>query len=213
MRAIRGVELDLDLSGVKPIRLQPYRWSPVKMEGGRKLLDDFLEQGLIEPATSAWGAPALLVLKPHTTPAEYRLVVDFRELNKCMIHDTFEPPSCDLCISWLAGKPCRSVGDMRSGFHQCKMSKRMQQYFTFVTPIGTYNYTRLVMGFINAVTLSADDEKASDAFNQKPKSIPYQTRHGDPGCTCHLRNTSPSAPSATESADDRSEPDTARTCR
>ena len=67
-----------------------------------------------------------------------------------MIHDTFEPPSCDLCISWLAGKPCRSVGDMRWGFHQCKMSKRMQQYFTFVTPIGTYNYTRLVMGFINA---------------------------------------------------------------
>ena len=73
MRAIRGVELDLDLSGVKPIRLQPYRWSPVKMEGGRKLLDDFQEQGLIEPATSAWGAPALLVLKPHTTPAESKL--------------------------------------------------------------------------------------------------------------------------------------------
>ena len=85
------------------------------------------------------------MLKQHTTPAEYRLVVDYRELNKCMIHDTFEPPSCDLCISWLAGKPCRSVGDMRWGFHQCKMSERMQQYFTFVTPIGTYNYTRLVI--------------------------------------------------------------------
>ena len=82
MRAIRGVELDLDLSGVKPIRLQPctvgYRWSPVKMEGGRKLLDDFLEQGLIEPATSAWGAPALLVLKPHTTPAELCVFVGVR---------------------------------------------------------------------------------------------------------------------------------------
>ena len=48
MRAIRGVELDLDLSGVKPIRLQPYRWSPVKMESGRKLLDEFLDQGQIQ---------------------------------------------------------------------------------------------------------------------------------------------------------------------
>ena len=150
MRSVKGVTLDLDLSGVKPIRKQPYRWSPVKMQQGKALIDEFLEQGLIKPAVSEWGAPALLVPKPHTTPVALRLVVDFRELNKCIVPDTFEPPSCDLCMSWLAGKPVKTCLDMRWGFHQCKMSERMQQYFTFVTPIGTYNYTRLVMGFVNA---------------------------------------------------------------
>ena len=76
--------------------------------------------------------------------------MDYRELNKLIKHDTFEPPSCDLCLSWLAGRKCRTVADLRWGFHQCGISERMKKYFTFVTALGTWSYNRLVMGFINA---------------------------------------------------------------
>ena len=40
-----------------------------------KVVDD----GIVRPITSEWGAPALLVPKPK---GGYRLVVDLRELNR-----------------------------------------------------------------------------------------------------------------------------------
>ena len=95
LRAIAGVEIDLDLSDVKPIRAHPYRWSPVKVQAGRALVQEFIEDGIVRPITSEWGAPALLVPKPK---GGYRLVVDLRELNRYIPHDVYEPPSCDLCL-------------------------------------------------------------------------------------------------------------------
>ena len=100
LREIAGVEIDLDLSDVKPIRAHPYRWSPAKVKAGRELVAEFLEDGIIRPITSEWRAPALIVAKPK---GGWRLVVDLRELNKVIPHDVYEPPSCDLCLEWLAG--------------------------------------------------------------------------------------------------------------
>ena len=125
------------------------------MEAGKALIEEFEMLNLVCQVASEWGAPALIVPKPHANPNaafvdRFRLVIDYRELNKYIAHDTYEPPSCDLCIGWLAGKPVRSVADMRWGFHQVKVSDRMRKYFTFVTPFGTWSYNRLVMGFINA---------------------------------------------------------------
>ena len=62
----------------------------------------------------------------------------------------YEPPSCDLCLEWLAEKPYRTTADMRWGFHQVALSNRTQQVFTFATPFGSFAYKRLVMGYINA---------------------------------------------------------------
>ncbi len=77
-------------------------------------------------------------------------MVDLRESNRLIPQDTYEPPGCDLCLEWLAGRPYRTTADMRWGFHQILLSERTQKIFTLVTPFGTYAYTRLVMGFLNA---------------------------------------------------------------
>ena len=95
LRAIAGVEIDLDLGGVKPFRAHPYRWSPTKVQAGRELAQEFLDGGIVRPITSEWGAPALLVPKPK---GGWRLVIDLRELNKHIPHDVYDPPSCDLCL-------------------------------------------------------------------------------------------------------------------
>ena len=64
LRAIAGVEIDLDLGDAKPIRAHPYRWSPAKVQAGRELVQEFLDDGIVRPITSEWGAPVLLVPKP-----------------------------------------------------------------------------------------------------------------------------------------------------
>ena len=53
--------------------------------------------------------------------------------------------------------------DLRWGFHQCGISERMKQYFTFVTSFGTYTYNRLVMQATNAGT---GDDASHDASGQ-----------------------------------------------
>ena len=147
LRAVAGVEIDLDLSDVKPLRAHPYRWSPAKVEAGRKLIQEFVEEGIMRPITSDWASPALLVPKPK---GGWRLVIDLRELNKHIPQDGYEPPGCDLCLEWLGGRPYRTTADMRWGFHQLLLSERTQKIFTLITPFGTFAYQRLVMGYINA---------------------------------------------------------------
>jgi hypothetical protein len=148
MRSIKGVEIDLDLDHVKPIRLPPHRLSPAKTEIAKALVQDFVDEGLLKPVTSEWGFPIVIVLKPDGKA--YRLCVDLRELNKIIPHDTYEPPTCDACLEWLAQRPFRSTGDCRWGFHQVLLSERMQKIMTLNTPFGTFCYQRLVMGYINA---------------------------------------------------------------
>ena len=124
LRAIAGVEIDLDFGDAKPTRAHPYRWwSPAKVQAGRELVQELFDDGTVRPITSEWGAPALLVPKPK---GGWRLVIDLRELNKHISHDAHNPPSCDLCLEWLAGKSYRITTDMRWGFHQVLLSERAQ---------------------------------------------------------------------------------------
>ena len=79
-------------SALKPVRMAPYRWSPAKVEAGKKLIEGFIQDGIMGPISSEWAWPGLLVPKPK---GGWRFVVDLRELNKLIPHDTYEPPSCD----------------------------------------------------------------------------------------------------------------------
>ena len=147
LRPIKGVEIHVDLTGVKPHRTQPYRWSPTKVAAGKKLIEGFIRDGIMSPISSEWAWPGILVPKPKSG---WRFVVDLRELNKLIPHDTYEPPACDACLDWLAGRPYRTTLDLLHGFHGVLLSPETRKIFTVVTPFGTYCYNRLVMGYINA---------------------------------------------------------------
>ena len=64
LRAIKGVEISVDLSGAKPHRTQPYCWSPAKVAAGKKLIESFVQDGIMSPISSEWAWPGILVPKP-----------------------------------------------------------------------------------------------------------------------------------------------------
>ena len=73
MRSICGVEVDLDLDHVRPIRLPPHRLSPAKTEIAKALVQELIEEDILRPVTSEWGFPFVIVLKPDGK--SYRLCV------------------------------------------------------------------------------------------------------------------------------------------
>ena len=113
------------------------------MAAGKKLIESFVQDGIMSPISSEWAWPGILVPKPK---GGWRFVVDLRELNKLVPHDTYEPPVCDACLDWLAGRSCRMALDLLHGFRGVLLSPETREIFTVVTPFGTYCYNRLVMG-------------------------------------------------------------------
>ena len=118
-----------------------------KVAAGKKLIESFVQDGVMSPISSEWAWPGILVPKPK---GGWRFVVDLQELNKLIPHDTYEPPACDACLDWLAGRPYRTTLDLLHGFYGVLLSPETREIFTVVTPFGTYCYSRLVMGYINA---------------------------------------------------------------
>ena len=103
----------------------------------------------MSPVQSEWGFPGVMADKLSADPP-YRLCIGLRKLNEICLKDTYEPPSCDDCLCWLADRPYRTTMDARWGFHQLKLHEETRKVFTLVAPFGTYCYNRMVMGWINA---------------------------------------------------------------
>ena len=78
------------LQGAKPVHTPAYRASIIEREALRAILKGLLEEGIIEPSTSPWSSPTLLVKKPD---GSWRLVLDFRRLNAITIPDRY-PTAC-----------------------------------------------------------------------------------------------------------------------
>ena len=62
-----------------PVRLPAYRLPHSYRDTVKQELDQMLHQGIIEPASSAWSAPVVLVKKKD---GSLRLCIDYRCLNK-----------------------------------------------------------------------------------------------------------------------------------
>jgi hypothetical protein len=58
----RELEFTIDLKqGTKPIARMPYRMSTSELQELRMQLKDLLDQGLIHPSVSPWGAPVIFI--------------------------------------------------------------------------------------------------------------------------------------------------------
>ena len=102
------------------------------------------------PPRSPKGLPSPSARSPESpkppSPTAARTSPSQRRVSR----DNFEPPSCDLCLSWLAGRKYRSTLDCRWGFYQVGLTERARRVLTLNTSLGTFCFNRLVMGHLNA---------------------------------------------------------------
>jgi hypothetical protein len=106
-----------------------------------------LKAGVIEPATSEWASPVVLVPKPD---GSLRFCVDYRKLNAVRTRDTYPLPRMDECIDSLGDARIFSTLDCNSGYWQIPVAPGDVEKTTFTCHEMTFQFTRMPFGLRNA---------------------------------------------------------------
>ena len=132
----RGIEHIIPLvPDAQPAPQRMYRLAPAELTEVKAQLTALLERGLIEPSTSAYGSPILMVKKKT---GELRMVVDYRALNKLTVKNQYPLPRVDDLFDKLHGAKYFSSLYAASGFHQILLKPDDRPKTAFRTPFGHY---------------------------------------------------------------------------
>ena len=133
--------------GAKPIHAQPYRAGARAREVERQEIEKMLTQKVIEPASSEWASPIVLVPK---SDGSLRFCVDYRRLNAITVPDTYPLPRMDECIDSLGDAAVFTTLDCNSGYWQIPVRPADRDKTTFTSHYGIYRFLRLPFGLRNA---------------------------------------------------------------
>jgi hypothetical protein len=131
------------LPGASPVNLRPYRYSPMQKNEIEKQIRELLAQGVIQPSTSPFASPALLVGKKDLT---WRLCVDYRHLNAITVKNNYPLPGIDELLDELAGAKWFTSLDLRAGYHQIRMVEGDEYKTAFQTHHGHFEYKVMPYG-------------------------------------------------------------------
>jgi len=139
-------EFSIDTITDKPVCSPPYR-TPFALRTELKgILDNYINNGIIEPCISPWNSPSLLVRKKD---GRWRLVVDFRKLNSQTHQYHYPLPSLEDSLSYLRDSTIFSQVDLFKGFHQIKNTEETALKCAFSNEFGQFCFRRMPMGAKN----------------------------------------------------------------
>ena len=125
-----------------PIRQRAYRVPEAQKRRIEQCIDEMLEQDIIQPSTSPWSSPVVLVRKPDGSD---RFCVDFRKVNSVTKKDSYPLPRITETLDVLHGAQFMSSLDFRSGYWQISMDPSSTGKTAFISHAGLYEFK--VMAF------------------------------------------------------------------
>ena len=97
----------------KSIKQRPRHMPLAKREAEREEVDKMLQAGVIEPSSSPWASPIVLVTKKD---GSVRYCIDYRQLNNIIFKDSYPLPHSQDCLESLRESKWFSTLDLQSGY-------------------------------------------------------------------------------------------------
>lgn len=131
-----------------PIKQRYYRVNPLVQEQIDRELDEMLKLGIVEPSSSPWSSPILLVKKRD---GSFRFCVDYRKLNAVTVRDSYPLPQVSDILDKLRHAKYISSLDVKSAYWQVPVAESSRQYTAFTVPNrGLFQFRRMPFGLHNA---------------------------------------------------------------
>lgn len=132
----------------EPIRQRSYRISPVLQKVVEDEISEMLRLGVIEPSSSPWASPVVLVRKKNTD--KYRFCVDYRVLNSKTERDSYPLPLVSDTLDKLKDAKFLSSLDIKSAYWQVPIEESSRPLTAFICHKGLYQFRRMPFGLHNA---------------------------------------------------------------
>eukprot|EP00794_Sanderia_malayensis_P001629 gene1629-biopygen1507 len=123
----------IDTGNSPPIRQYPRRLPYHYRSEVDQQVADMLAQSVIQPSTSPWASPVVLVKKKD---GSYRFCIDYRKLNSITKQDASPLPRVDDLLDAINGYSMCSTLDLRSGYWQVSMTPEDREKTAVMTPNG-----------------------------------------------------------------------------
>lgn len=138
----------IELTAKTPIALPPHRHSPETKRAILRQVDEMLRNGIIEPTTSPYSSPVVMVKKKDGTQ---RFCVDFRRVNAVTITMPTVLPTISETLRDLGTAKVFSTIDLKSGYWQVPVDPTSRPITAFTTPDGAaYQFRVMPFGLKNA---------------------------------------------------------------
>ena len=138
---------DIILSDQRPIRSRPYPLPHSLRETVKNEVKEMLELGVIEPSSSPYASPVVIVAKKD---GSNRFCCDYRKLNMVTVKDAEPIPDQDEIFAKLAKDHYFSKIDLTKGYWQVPLADQAKPLTAFITPDGLYQYRTMPFGLVNA---------------------------------------------------------------
>ena len=110
-------------------------------------LHELQEMGVIQPSSSPWPSPIILVRKKDGT---LWFCIDYCHLNSVTKSDTYPLPRIDDILDQLGTTKYFSTLDLASGYWQIPVSPTSQEKTAFITTRGLFKFRVMPFGLMNA---------------------------------------------------------------
>ena len=141
------VKHQIDTGSHSPIKQAPRRVPMHQQATVRKHVEEMLQHGVVQPSTSPWAAPIVLVKKKDGTT---RFCVDYRKLNDVTRKDAYPLPRIDETLDALSGAKIFTTLDLASGYWQVEVDDADREKTAFTTRHGLFEFQVMPFGLCNA---------------------------------------------------------------
>ena len=130
-----------------PVYIKNYRLPYSQRKEINIQVSNLLENNLIEPSSSNFDSPLILVPKKSSGGDKlYRMCFDYRAVNRKLMADKFPLPRIDDILDNLGRAKYSAIIDLFSGFHQIPLHTDSRDITVFSTDNGSFRWKVLPFG-------------------------------------------------------------------